>query len=369
MPQMTLVRALLTADVPVLLWGPPGTGKTATVYAEAKRRGAHVEVLVGSLYDPTDIGGQMIPDASGRLHHTPPPWALRLRDALGRGQPAWLFLDELSCAPAAVRAAMLRLILERKIGDCDLSGCRIIGASNPTETAADNGWLDASTANRLAHIDWKVDARAWVTGTLSGWGKPPQGIEAACGAAVASFIAAHPMSLLALPERIEESGRAWPSPRSWTAGIKTLAALGGPDASGALDGLTANVGTGVAGEWATWLAARDLPDGEALLQGRAPLPERPDQLTASVMALVAAALSEHAERNARVSAAWKLIRSLRPDVTLVGAKALLAGHSGRPDEAVELADRIRAAKAAVTARAEPVRVPLVLAHPSDTGEA
>jgi MoxR-like ATPase len=63
-------------------------------------------------------------------------WARRLTDA-GHGL---LFLDELTTAPPAVQAAMLRVVLERAVGDVELpASVRIVAAANPAEQAAD-GW-------------------------------------------------------------------------------------------------------------------------------------------------------------------------------------------------------------------------------------
>jgi len=47
------------------------------------------------------------------VRFAPPSWALRLAEA-GHGL---LFLDELSTAPPAVQAALLRVVLERAVGD------------------------------------------------------------------------------------------------------------------------------------------------------------------------------------------------------------------------------------------------------------
>ncbi len=74
----------------------------------------------------------------------PPDWAVRLVRA-GRGL---LFLDELSTAPPAVQAALLRLVLERRVGALTLPpGVRIVAAANPRASAADAAarWRSVST--------------------------------------------------------------------------------------------------------------------------------------------------------------------------------------------------------------------------------
>src|ERR1700682_4142659 len=109
------VRACLDAHVPVLLWGPPGIGKSSSVAALAARRRQPIEIVVGSVREPSDFCG--LPVVAGDGHSVvmaPPAWAERLA-AAGQGI---LFLDELSTAAPAVQAAMLRVVLDRVGGDC-----------------------------------------------------------------------------------------------------------------------------------------------------------------------------------------------------------------------------------------------------------
>src|SRR5699024_1498779 len=114
------------ADVPVLLWGSPGTGQTSAVIDLATAAGWVHEVVVGAIREPTDFAG--LPVVSGNeVRFAPPRWARRLAGA-GEGL---LFLDELTTAPPAVQAAMLRVVLEREVGDLPLpAGVRIVAAAN-----------------------------------------------------------------------------------------------------------------------------------------------------------------------------------------------------------------------------------------------
>ena len=51
-----------------------------------------------------------------------------------------LFLDQLSTAPPAVQAALLRVALERTVCDLELpAGVAVVAAANPPEQAA-SGW-------------------------------------------------------------------------------------------------------------------------------------------------------------------------------------------------------------------------------------
>lgn len=120
--------------VPVLVWGAPGTGKS-TFIESLQRDGFPVYTMIASLHDPTDFNGLPVLH-NGRMRFAPPEWVY-LFEEHGQGV---LFLDELTTAPPTVQAALLRLVLERKVGAHSLpAGVRIVAAANPPDIAA-SGW-------------------------------------------------------------------------------------------------------------------------------------------------------------------------------------------------------------------------------------
>jgi AAA domain (dynein-related subfamily) len=104
------VAAAVAARVPVLLWGAPGTGKSSAVRDLAHAMSWPCEVVIASIREPSDFAGLPVVH-DGHVHFAPPRWARRLAD-VGHGI---LFLDEISTAPPAVQAALLRVVLERGI--------------------------------------------------------------------------------------------------------------------------------------------------------------------------------------------------------------------------------------------------------------
>lgn len=323
-----LITSAIDADVPVLLWGPPGAGKTATIEAMAEDRGVHLETLIGSTVDPVDVGGYLVPDAEGRVRVSPPPWAARLAERGG-----WLFLDELSCAPPSVQAALLRVVQSRQVAGLDLRRVRIIAAANPSDTAADGGWLSAASANRWAHIDYAPDVGVWTSGTVSGWSHGWTESERTHAARVAAYVSANASALLSVPTG-EAAGRAWPSPRSWTAGIRMLARVGSA-------GLESCIGGPAAREYAEWVAKQDLPDAESVLAGSAKLPKRGDQIAATLLAVVGAALADRADRAERIARARAILATQRPDLRLRPERVLLDATGEVPETTEELGRRVR----------------------------
>src|SRR5580692_12632362 len=176
----------VAARVPVLLWGAPGTGKTSTIRAMAGQLGWPCETVIASIREPSDFAGLPVVVGDG-VRFAPPGWAQRLA-AAGHGL---LFLDELSTAPPAVQAALLRVVLERVVGDLELpEDVAVVAAANPPAQAADGWDLSAPLANRLCHLAWEIDPRAVADGLAGGWAAPvvptlPQDWAAELGLALA----------------------------------------------------------------------------------------------------------------------------------------------------------------------------------------
>lgn len=151
-PQLEALMLCVAADLPVLLWGEPGIGKTAAITQLAADLDLPLTTVIASVHEPSDFAGLPVvgddPAVQG-VPMAPPEWAVALAGA-GRGL---LFLDELSTAPPAVQAALLRVVLERRVGALPLPpGIRIVAAADPRASAA-GGWeLSAPLANRFVHL-------------------------------------------------------------------------------------------------------------------------------------------------------------------------------------------------------------------------
>lgn len=225
------LQIAIASNVPALLWGQPGEGKSATIENMTLPQGIHLEVIIGSQHDPTDIAGQpwvVTPDSSSaegpHMIHLLPDWAYRV-DKLPNGSPSVVFFDELDKCPPAVQNACLRAIRERAVGDIHLSKeCRMLAAANyPGPMGGFD--LTAPMSNRLMHLDWAMDPDAVLVGLGTDiWPNLPPiwpGAEALKMVApswrgrIVTFLHAHPQLVRVVPETPEAQGRPWPSPRSW----------------------------------------------------------------------------------------------------------------------------------------------------------
>jgi hypothetical protein len=330
-PAAEALGVAVAARVPVLLWGAPGTGKTSAIRAMAEAMGLPCETVIASIREPSDFAG--LPIVVGdSVRFAPPLWARRLAEA-GHGL---LFLDELSTAPPAVQAALLRVVLERSVGDLTLPDqVAVVAAANPPEQAADGWDLSAPLANRLCHLSWLAVPRAVADGLAGGFAAPvvpllPDGWqteEILARGLVAAFLQVRPALACAPPAEAGAAGRGWPSPRTWemTARLMAAATVAGAslDARSAL--VTGAVGEGAGVELLAWLIEMDLPDPEAALADPASfrLPERGDRAYAALAAIASAVAAEPTPD--RWTAGWQVLgraASAAPDVAAVAARVL-----------------------------------------------
>jgi hypothetical protein len=325
----------ISARVPVLLWGAPGTGKTSVIRALAAAAGWPCETVIASIREPSDFAGLPVVNRDGgevRVDLAPPRWAVELARA-GTGVA---FFDEISTAPPAVQAALLRVVLERTAGDLTLpEEVAVVAAANPPEQAADGWELSPPLANRFCHLDWPVDARAVADGFANGWStpRPPQlghGWEARVAVMrswIAGFITVRPTLVVALPGDAAAAGRAWPSPRTWEMAARLQAAAESAGADDLVASLLVRgcVGAGAGIEYLTWLAEADLPDPEAVLADpdRFVLPERGDRAYAALSSVAAAVAANPGD--GRWEAGWRAFGRAgqsAPDVAAAAARTL-----------------------------------------------
>lgn len=273
---------------PVMLWGPPGVGKSQMVAQLAARHGAPVIDIRLSQMEPTDLRG--IPFRDGRLVE----WAVpaMLPDESRHGPYGVLFLDEINAAPPTVSAAAYQLILDRRLGEYQVPpGWAIFAAGNRQGDRGVTYPMPAPLANRFSHYEVDVNLDDWVAWAHS------QGIderiigflrfrpERLCEFDPAHFGShgspgLHLLQFQAGPAESSRSGSAttpplaqpttspaFPTPRSWEFAHRALQKFG-ERPNLLLPALQACVGQAAATELAAFIRNADkLPDIDAILRG------------------------------------------------------------------------------------------------------
>lgn len=264
------------AKVPVILWGAPGQGKTSVLEAIAEQTGRDITTILASIREPSDFAGlPHIVDGKTRL--IAPDWAQGIKENEAAGKKNILFFDEISTAPPATQAAMLRVALDRIVGDLYLGDeVSIVAAANPPEIAADGWDLAAPMANRFCHIDWHLPADVVRDGFATGWTSirvptpDKEAVETATREArllVAAFLNARPDTVTIMPKATAEAGRAYPTPRSWEMVARLLGFATAANSSAFTRRLliAGSIGVATAGEFLSYIDELDLPNPEELL--------------------------------------------------------------------------------------------------------
>jgi hypothetical protein len=148
---------------PVMIWGPPGIGKSDLVsqVCNSYANSLLIDVRL-SLWDPTDIKGIPHYNSVENTMQWAPPTELPNEELAAQYDTIFLFLDELNGGAPAVQAAAYQLILNRKVGTYKLPDNVVIIAAGNRET--DKGVtyrMPKPLANRFVHYEVRVDFPTW----------------------------------------------------------------------------------------------------------------------------------------------------------------------------------------------------------------
>ena len=268
---------------PVMLWGPPGVGKSQLVMEVGQKHDIHVIDIRLSQMEPTDLRG--IPFRSGDSVE----WAVpsMLPNSEKHGAQGILFLDEITSAPPSVSAAAYQLILDRRLGEYMVpDGWAIIAAGNRQGDRGVTYTMPAPLANRFSHFEVETHLDDWVSWAYA------NGIDEG----VIAFLRFRPELLFDFDPA--HNPVAFPTPRSWEFAHRALQKFGSmPDLL--LSALQACVGPAAGIELNAFISNLDqLPDIDAILRGdEVPVPEGIDLQYAVASALVGRAIRARDEGN------------------------------------------------------------------------
>ena len=261
---------------PVMLWGPPGVGKSQIVAQVAERNGAPMIDIRLSQMEPSDLRG--IPfRVEQRVE-----WAIpaMLPDKQQHGEQGILFLDEITSAAPSVSAAAYQLILDRRLGQYQVpAGWAILAAGNRQGDRGVTYAMPAPLANRFSH--YQVDAHLddWVA-----WAYANNIDERIIG-----FLRFRPDLIFDFDPA--QNPVAFPSPRSWEFSHRALQKFAG-HGDLLLETLQACVGPAAGVELNAFIAnLEDMPNIEDIVNGAdVPAPSQIDLQYAVASALVGQAI-------------------------------------------------------------------------------
>lgn len=268
---------------PVMLWGPPGVGKSEIIAQVAAKHDVPVIDIRLSQMEPTDLRG--IPfRTDGAVE-----WAVPaiLPNAQRHGEQGILFLDEITSAAPTVSAAAYQLILDRRLGEYEVpEGWAIFAAGNRQGDRGVTYTMPAPLANRFSHFEFDTNLDDWVVWAYAN----------SIDERVIAFLRFRPELLFDFDPA--HNPVAFPSPRSWEFAHRGLQKFGdNPELL--LGTLQACVGPAAGIELKAFVDNLDnMPDIDAIVRGEdVNVPNEVDLQYAVAAALVGRAIRARGEGN------------------------------------------------------------------------
>lgn len=274
-----VVKTSIKNNTPIMLWGPPGIGKSSLIQQIAEELGRDMLDLRLAQLEPTDLRGVPMPNRETNRADwfLPGWWPNRAEEDMERevvdnsgkkpttkkvkvpagccpNGPGIVFLDEIEKAPVSVKNASLQLVLDRMIGTYKLpDDWALVCAGNREEDGAFSAPLGSALSNRMTHLEIEPDVESWAS-----WARDNGISEDIIG-----FLHFKPELLYKQTE-----DHAFPTPRSWEMGSGLLSLVKTQREQKEL--LAASVGRGAASEYVVWSNVYKSVDPEAIFVGQMP---------------------------------------------------------------------------------------------------
>jgi len=237
------IHAALNADVPLLMRGPPGVGKSAIAGQVAKDMGVPMYTLIASLCEPSDFGGMPVVNAQTQELIRYPLGAIK---ALSKA-PGILFLDEITNCPPLIQAALMRGVLDRVWGDTTMHpDSRLLMACNSAEQSAGGFDVALPLIGRMEIVDLSP-LISEVQAYFFGLGKVESTLRSMSVDFAATLEADTSLLQIDPPKGSLQNGNPWGAPRAWERALRSASAcldMGERETSNVFNAaLRGNVGT------------------------------------------------------------------------------------------------------------------------------
>ena len=294
----------------VMLWGPPGIGKSrgvrqlGSLIETGTGRKVHITDVRLLLFNPIDLRGIPTANADKTL-------AIWLRPQIFQMDPGddvvnILFLDEISAAPQSVQAAAYQITLDRVVGEHRLpENCIVIAAGNRTTDKSVAFKMPKALANRLLHIEVEGSFKSWKQ-----WA-----IKSGINPKVVGFLNFRQSHLMCFDA--SSNDLAFATPRSWEM-VSNILNYVNDDIEKSHPLIAGLIGSGLAVEFRTWCKVYDeLPAISDIFDGKATkLPTSTDAMYALCSSMTAYA-RDHKEEMSRITNSIIYAEKMPPDFSAI----------------------------------------------------
>ena len=307
----------------VMLWGPPGVGKSQAIRQIAKNieertdKKTKITDVRLLLFNPIDLRGIPTSNADKTLAVWLKPQIFQMDDS--EDIVNILFLDEISAAPQSVQAAAYQITLDRVVGEHKLpDNCIVIAAGNRITDKSVSFKMPKALANRLLHIEIEGSFESWKNWAVKSGVHPK----------VVGYLSFRRDRLFGFDPTNDDL--AFATPRSWEMVSNILNNVN--DNVAEVNPLIAGlIGNCAAIEFKSWCRIYDgLPDIENVFLGKEySVPRDTDKLYAIVSSMIAYA-RENSEKLTLIGNSLKYASKLPADfarMLIDGYKIMKPGYS------------------------------------------
>lgn len=264
--------AAAVRGISVIAWAGPGVAKSALQKAAARAMGYDFYQFLPSHHLPEELAGTPVVFRDDMLVKMLPfDFIKRLTEPF-----AWLLLDEFNTGSAMMRALLLSVTNERRIGGLAFHPTTVItAAANPPEMAPNAAPLEPSVANRFMHWQWQTPVDSWLMGLETGTYPDPvfpkfsncELGDVAWGRKIRLFLESKPEFIQA--KTVEPDELAFPTLRSWDFVKRGCAALESVQADGQdyADLVAGCVGKTAAAMFVQFASSLDLYSAKEVMEG------------------------------------------------------------------------------------------------------
>lgn len=315
------IKACREVDVPMMIFGPPGIGKSEQVWQSADEDDGIIDLRLNSL-ESIDLRGLPVIKRDSNKNPVAVEWVrpefLPGDEGVKIGKKVYnkgiLFLDELNTAQPSVQNPALQLVLDRKIGSHHLGkGWYIVAACNRAEDRAHVVPMSAALLDRFAIYDYSPDHQTWTKWAIQNDVHPD----------VIGFISFSPSSLMS-PRKDEYSPSA--NPRSWCYVSKRLKAK-----QKEISQIRACVGS-QASEFCAYLkVCASLPNIARLVDGKENFQENRREISVAyaVSNAIASHLLKHDDPKKVVENCVKVISGISPEPASLFYRRVMMGNNDK----------------------------------------
>ena len=301
----------------VMLWGPPGVGKSQAVREIAKEiedetgKKVNITDVRLLLFNPIDLRGIPTANEDKTLAIWLKPQIFQMDDS--KDVVNILFLDEISAAPQSVQAAAYQITLDRVVGEHKLpDNCIVIAAGNRVTDKSVAYKMPKALANRLCHFEVVVSFESWKK-----WA-----IEHGINEKVIGFLSFRPDYLNAFDTSKDDL--AFATPRSWEM-VSNILNYVDSNIDNVMPAIAGCIGNGVALEFQYYASVyHKLPNIEDIFLGKSvSMPTSPDVLYALVSSMTAYA-REHKDDYSMIGNSIYFAQAMPADFTMLLCRSYMA---------------------------------------------